>query len=113
MALIRSKCAAIAPAAYWCATNPRLGLSNHRQRQNIAGVPTHQGPLAAPLLDAQQRAAYLQIPSDLDPRVRQIAQEAAGTAILAPAQAENIADYLMHTTNMRPASTSIPLMRIL
>ena len=77
-----------------CDENAPWGYQVIDNEQNIQGVPTHQGPLCAPL-NQQQRTAYLQLPNDLDPRVRQIAHEAAGTALFAPEKAENIAVYLM------------------
>ncbi len=62
--------------------------------QNIQGVPTYQGPLCAPLT-ASDRLANLQLPDDLDPRVRQIALSAAGNATTPAEKAQNIAAYLM------------------
>lgn len=62
--------------------------------KNIDGVPVHQGPLCAPL-DEEMRARYLQLPPEIDPRVRTLAVSIVQNEIHPATQVEAIAEYLL------------------
>jgi transglutaminase-like putative cysteine protease len=71
----------------------------------VAGVPVHQGPLAATITD-QTRAKYLQLPPDLDPRVRRLADEAT---LEADDPASRVAALVTHLMANHPYSETIVL----
>lgn len=62
--------------------------------ENYEGVPIHQGPLCGPL-DGEQWGRYLQLPPDIDPRVRDLANEITKDQGHPAERARAIAEYLM------------------
>jgi transglutaminase-like putative cysteine protease len=62
--------------------------------QEIEGVSTHQGPLCAPL-DETTRQRCLQLPPEIDPKVRELANEITKDAFLPAEKALAINDYLL------------------
>ncbi len=65
-----------------------------REDDNPYGVDTHQGVLATPLKE-EERQRWLQLPPEVDPRVKQLARKLTA-GMLHPAQGiESIAEHLM------------------
>jgi transglutaminase-like putative cysteine protease len=62
--------------------------------QNVAGIPTFQGPLCYKLSDSE-RAKYLQLPPEMDARVEQIANEATINDDTPAERVESLARYLI------------------
>jgi len=58
------------------------------------GVPLHQGVLCVPL-KAKMRKPLLQLPLEIDPRVKTLALELTATAVDAPEKVEAIGEYLL------------------
>jgi transglutaminase-like putative cysteine protease len=62
--------------------------------QNYEGVPTYQGPLCAPL-NEEQRRLNLQLPDEIDPKVRELAEEITADKWHPAERALAVAEYLM------------------
>jgi len=65
--------------------------------QNIAGIPTHQGPLCGTgaRLSAPERRKYLQLPPGFDPRVIEIANQVTLNDEAPAARVESLVRYLL------------------
>jgi hypothetical protein len=75
---------------------PRLGFSRRVQYQVVSELPTPEAPVktADSGLSPEKSAAYLQLPPDLDPRVRALADRITNGVVTARDKAERIEAYL-------------------
>ncbi|MDF2440113.1 MAG: hypothetical protein JWN98_1097 [Abditibacteriota bacterium] len=62
--------------------------------RRVEGIPVFQGPLCAPL-QAADRARYLQVPPEVDPRVRALAEQITRDTWHPAERARAIVEYLM------------------